>query len=84
MSLLEGHLLTVEWRGMGPKEQERLLADCSVCVWGGGHSEEQNLTTGIRETETREVEQNLGCLQFDTISSKKQEVNNNTSLPHTV
>lgn len=67
----------------GTKEQERLLADCS-----GGEGrftqKNQNLMMGIRETETREVEQNMGCLQFDTISSKKQEVNNNTSLLHTV
>lgn len=54
MSLLEGHPLTAEWRGMGPKEQERLLANRSG---GGGevHSEEPELNDGNKR------DRNKGC-----------------------
>lgn len=41
--------------------------------WGGSLRGTRTLMMGIRETETREVEQNMGFLQFDTIFSKKKK-----------
>lgn len=44
----------------------------------------QAVMTGVRETDTKEVEENTDFLPTDNISSEKQEINDSKlALPHT-